>query len=40
MSNSANILANEIDIKLTLSNLRKADKGIQRMVMKLSNSNV
>ena len=32
LANPANITANGIDLKLTLSNLRKADEGIERMV--------
>ena len=32
LSNPANILVNGIDLQLTLSNLRKADEGIERMV--------
>lgn len=32
LSNPANITANRIDLKLTLSNLKKADEGIARMV--------
>jgi hypothetical protein len=32
LSNPANITANGIDLKLTLSNLKKADEGIERMV--------
>ena len=36
LSNSANITANEIDLKLTLANLKKADDGIERMVKSLT----
>jgi hypothetical protein len=32
LSNPANILINEIDLELTLANLKKADDGIERMV--------
>jgi hypothetical protein len=35
LSNPANIVANGIDLKLTLSNLKKADEGIERMVRRL-----
>jgi hypothetical protein len=35
LSNPANITANGIDLKLTLSNLKKADEGIERMFKKL-----
>jgi hypothetical protein len=32
LSNPANIVGNEIDVELTLANLKKADYGIERMV--------
>jgi hypothetical protein len=32
LNNPANIIANSIDLKLTLVNLKKADEGIERMV--------
>lgn len=32
LSNTANIKANNIDLKLTLANLKKADEGIERVV--------
>jgi hypothetical protein len=32
LSNPANITANEINLKVTLANLKKADEGIERMV--------
>lgn len=35
LSNSANIIVNGIDLKLTLANLRKADEGIERIVKSL-----
>jgi hypothetical protein len=35
LANPANITVNGIDLKLTLSNLRKADEGIERMVRSL-----
>ena len=35
LSNPANIVVNRIDLKLTLSNLKKADEGIERMVKSL-----
>nr|WP_315199231.1 hypothetical protein [uncultured Flavobacterium sp.] len=35
LANPANITANGIDLKLTLTNLRKADEGIERMTNKL-----
>lgn len=35
LSNPANITANEIDLKLTLANLKKADDGIERMAKSL-----
>ena len=31
--NSANVSANQIDIDLTLKNLKKADEGIEKMIM-------
>lgn len=36
LSNTANIIANGIDLKLTLSNLKKADEGIDNMVRSLT----
>jgi hypothetical protein len=36
LSNPANIAANGIDLKLTLTNLKKADEGIERMVKSLT----
>jgi isocitrate dehydrogenase len=36
LSNSANIANNEINLKLTLANLQKADREIEKMVTKLS----
>lgn len=36
LSNTANIIANGIDLKLTLSNLKKADEGIDNMVRSLA----
>ena len=35
LANPANIAVNGIDLKLTLSNLKKADEGIERMVRSL-----
>lgn len=35
LGNPANITANGIDLKLTLSNLKKADEGIERMIRSL-----
>lgn len=35
LSNPANITANGIDLKLTLANLKKADRGIERMAKSL-----
>ncbi|TDE03307.1 hypothetical protein [Flavobacterium sandaracinum] len=35
LSNPANLTANRIDLKLTLSNLKKADEGIEKMVKSL-----
>lgn len=35
LSNPNNIIANGIDLKLTLTNLKKADDGIERMVKSL-----
>jgi hypothetical protein len=35
LSNPANISNNNIDLKLTLANLKKADEGIERMVKNL-----
>ena len=35
LSNPANITDNEIDLKLTLTNLKKADDGIEQMVKQL-----
>jgi hypothetical protein len=35
LSNPANITANGIDLKLTFSNLKKADEGLERMVRSL-----
>lgn len=32
LNNHANIIVNSIDLKLTLTNLKKADEGIERMV--------
>lgn len=36
LSNPANITANGIDLKLTLSNLKKADEGIEKVVKNLA----
>ena len=40
LNKPTNIVANRINLKWTLSNVKKADEGITRMVTKLSNSKV
>ena len=35
LNNPANLVVNQIDLKLTLANLKKADDGIERMVKSL-----
>jgi len=37
LSKPANVAANQIDLKLTIANLKKADEGIERIAKELSN---